>query len=161
MLDPNSTEALNTLAATLRRLGKNDEAMAAFRQVREISAASAKHSEAVLETNKAIGLLQQRQIAPAMEVLKQALGADPKFPQADNYMGIALSATGHLIEANRAFETALQGNLSDPDIHFNFGIALQRQSRWQDAAREFSAAVDLRPGNPQTRCLLAGALARA
>jgi Flp pilus assembly protein TadD len=55
----------------------------------------------------------------------------------------------------------VQESPSNPEIHFNFAVSLQKQGDWDGAAREFQSAVDLRPGQVPVMCQLADALSRA
>jgi Tfp pilus assembly protein PilF len=160
-LDPKSSEILSALGAALRRSGEAQEASEVFRRSREASAAAARHSEATLETNKAIELLQKGRVPEAIEALRTALAAQPDFAEANHYMGIARSAEKNWMEANRAFSAAVQARPGNPEIHFNFGVALEKQGDWMGAAREFENVVSLRPGQAQAACQMASALLRA
>ncbi|MBM3775165.1 MAG: tetratricopeptide repeat protein [Acidobacteria bacterium] len=76
-------------------------------------------------------------------------------------LGVALAAEGHFEEANRAFAAALETEPRNPEIRFNFGVALTRQRNWPAAADEFARVTALRPGRPAAHCSLAGALFQA
>ena len=38
------------------------------------------------------------------------------------------------MDGNRAFSAAAQADPANPDIHFNFGVALEKQGDWAGAA---------------------------
>src|SRR5581483_2838642 len=160
-LDGKNPEILTALAMALRKSGKAQEAAAMFQKSREASRAMAAHSEAVLQTNRAIDFLKHGQVNEAAEALQAALKAEPGFAEANEYMGITQSALGNWRGANQAFQTALQVSPSDPDIHLNYGVSLEKQREWLRAATEFESVLSLRPGHPQAACRLADALERA
>ena len=80
------------------------------------------------------------------------------FGAANHYVAIALSAKGNWEEAEHAFEAAVRADPRDAEVHFNYGVALRKQSLWQNAATEFAESSRLRPFHPQARCELALAL---
>ena len=123
-------------------------------------AASDRHSQAVLHTNKGIESLKQGDLPGAVQALTLAVAAEPDFADANHYLGIALSATGKLAEGSRAFRAAISARPSDPEIHFNYGVSLTRQHDWTGAEREFRRVLELRPDHPDASCLLAETLRR-
>ena len=60
--------------------------------------------------DRAVDYLQHRQIGPAITLLQQILEAAPTDAKAHNLMGIALTASGRLDEANPHFRQALEIN---------------------------------------------------
>src|SRR5207247_5705803 len=96
-----------------------------------------------------------------LTIFEKALAIEPALAVAHHYRALALSSTGRFAEANQDFAEALRQNPSDPEIHYNFGVVLNAQSHWQDAAREFNIVIKLRPDHPQAACSLAKALLRA
>jgi Tfp pilus assembly protein PilF len=145
----------------LRRTGDQQQAAEVFKRSREATANGAQRTEAIEKTNVAIESLKKGQIAPAIESLRAALAADPDFPDANHYMGIAQSAQQNWPEANRAFSAAVQASPANPQIHFNYGVALEKQGDWNNAARQFEVVISLRPEEVQARCQLADSLLHA
>jgi Tfp pilus assembly protein PilF len=152
---PKTPEVFTALGTVLRKQGDSAGAAIAFRRAKELSGNAANRSEAVLQTNRAIELLKQGKLAPAIEALELAL------TEANHYMGIAQSAEARWPEADQAFRHAIQSDPSNPDIHYNFGVALEKQRDWSAAAKEFDAVIALRPGHAEATCRLADALFRS
>jgi superkiller protein 3 len=159
-LDPANAAAHQALGMALRRAGDGSAAAAAFQKSRDLSAAADRRAQAMLYTNKGIEQLKKGSIQEAIRALRQAVSLEPRFPAANHYLAVALSATGKWEEANPAFQTAIQGAPADPEIRFNYGVALGRQNDWSGAEQQFQAVVSLRPAHPQASCSLAAALAR-
>src|SRR5207247_10235430 len=93
-----------------------------------------------------------------LTIFEKALAIEPALAVAHHYRALALSSAGRFEEANQDFAEALRQSPSDPEIHYNFGVVLNAQSDWHDAAREFSMVINLRPEYPQAACSLAKAL---
>ena len=55
--------------------------------------------------------------------------------------------------------TALREKPSDPEIHFNHGMALAHHGNWKAAAQEYEATIALIPSHSHAHCSLAQALA--
>jgi len=157
-LDPRNPAAHRSLGLLLRRTGDIEGSSAAFQKAQELSAEADRHSEVVVHTKAAIQLLKKNDAAHAVDELRLALRLEADSADAHHLLGVALSAIGKGSEAQKAFASALQKRPSDPEIHFNFGVFLGRQSDWQGAAGEFRQVVALRPGHSQAHCLLASAL---
>jgi Tfp pilus assembly protein PilF len=159
-LDPDNYVAHQALGTTLRRVGDLEGSTVEFQRATELSAAADKHTEAVVHTNRGIEFLKMGSIPQAIEALQMALAAQGDLADAHHYLAIAHSAVSNWRQANQAFEVALQKKPSDPEIPFNFGVALGRQGDWQGAVHQFSTVVRIRPSHLQAHCWLADALSR-
>jgi tetratricopeptide (TPR) repeat protein len=73
-------------------------------------------------------------------------------------LGTAQWKSGHIAEAEKSFQRALELQPSAPETHQNYGRMFAAQERWEEAAREFEACVRLRPGYAEDRLLLAQTL---
>ena len=121
-LDPANPAEFTALGAALRRTGDLAGSREALDRGRELTAASDRHSQAVLHTNKGIESLKQGDLPAATQALTLAVAAEPDFADANHYLGIALSATGKLTELSEVFRKTISAQPSDPEIHFNYSI---------------------------------------
>jgi Tfp pilus assembly protein PilF len=136
-IDPNNPTIHQTLGMALRRAGDIQGASSEFRLAQEETDQDNKHTAAVRDTNSGIESLKKGNVEEAIKELRKALESEPNFADANQYLGIALSATHQWKEANEAFETALRQKPSNPEIHFNYGTSLAHQQNWQGAVREY------------------------
>jgi tetratricopeptide (TPR) repeat protein len=78
-----------------------------------------------------------------------------RLPLAEVYnnLGVVAARRGQKRAADD-FERAIQNDPSDPDYHFNLGVALSRAGDKARAARELRIALDGRPDDSEARTLL-------
>lgn len=159
-LDPGSHDAHQALGAVLQRTRDVEGAALEFEYARQVSEASHQRREADTHTNKAIELLNQGHVPEAVEKLHQAEALAPDFAAPSHYRAIALSATGNWEEAREAFRAALRKDPSDPEIHYNFGVALKHQGDLKTAAEEFAKTIGIRSDHLPANCALASVLSQ-
>jgi tetratricopeptide (TPR) repeat protein len=79
-----------------------------------------------------------------------------RLPLAEVYnnLGVVRARRGHK-DATYDFQKAIQNDPSDPDYHFNLGVALGRSGDHSGAARELRTALEQRPNDTEAQALLA------
>jgi tetratricopeptide (TPR) repeat protein len=114
----------------------------------------------IAEHNLGTYLLDQPgQLASATAHLQRALQINPDSAQARSDLGIALAKSGHLVEAEKQFKTAvaLQPNAQQPrqnlqaaaQEHYQRGVQFMKANNIPQAIAEFQAAVRMDPGNAE------------
>jgi type IV pilus assembly protein PilF len=81
------------------------------------------------------------QMATALDEVKQALAAKPDLTEAYNMRGLIYAHMGETKLAEENFQRALQLNPRDADTLHNHGWFLCQERRFDDAARQFNAAI--------------------
>jgi len=78
-----------------------------------------------------------------------------RLPLAEVYndLGVVAARRGQK-KAVDYFESAIRNDPSDPDYHFNLGVALTQAGDRADAARELHTALDRRPNDAEAKMLL-------
>jgi len=78
-----------------------------------------------------------------------------RLPLAEVYNNLGVvNAHRSLADAAISFRKAIDNDPSDPDYHFNLGLALSRAGDNAGAARELRAALERRPGDTDAQALL-------
>ncbi len=100
--------------------------------------------------------------AEALPLLRMAWGGQPDIPWGRANLrlvlrdqGIPLARSGRLAEAVTLFEEATRVTLDDADLHRNLGLVLWQQGRPDAAGPHLERAAALKPGDENTRGLLA------
>lgn len=91
----------------------------------------------------------------AFEMVAEAVPLNEVF----NNLGAAQSRRD-LPQALNSFETALDGDATDPDYHFNVGYALLKQGRFEEAAERLRAVLERDPEDGDAADMLKLATAR-
>ncbi len=94
---------------------------------------------------------------PGAQAAFERVARDVPLSEVFNNLGAAKARRG-LAEAQGDFEKALEGDSSDPDYHFNLGLALWRSGRFQEAADRFRAVLDRNPADAMATLMLGRAL---
>ncbi|CAN5237521.1 type IV pilus biogenesis/stability protein PilW [soil metagenome] len=89
----------------------------------------------------AIGYFQQGQITVALDEIKQAIVADPSFADAYNLRGLAYMRLDDPALAEDSFRRAIALNPRDANSLHNYGWLLCQESRYVDAAQQFTLAL--------------------
>ncbi|NQV82981.1 MAG: methyltransferase domain-containing protein [Rhodospirillales bacterium] len=84
----------------------------------------------------------------AKALSEQILKTDPDSPHGHHLAGLAEQQRGDAGAATRHLEQAVQGAPNQPDFRLNFGVALDRLGRFDDAAGQYQAALSLTRGDP-------------
>jgi tetratricopeptide (TPR) repeat protein len=99
------------------------------------------------EAHNALGelLAASGDLARAETEFREALRIEPDMPAAQSNLGHALAARGNLPEAAWYFERAVRRSPNDADVRVNYAATLTGLNRPDDALREITAALGLRP----------------
>ncbi len=97
----------------------------------------------------------------ALEEVQRALSFKRDLPEAYNLQGLAFAAKGDLPRAEQAYQRALQLVPGDGNSLHNYGWFLCQQRRWDDADRQFSAALSQPQYRDVVRTLLAQGVCQA
>lgn len=107
---------------------------------------------------EAQGLVARGKLAEGAALLARVLEDDPANPAALSLLGSVRFATGGAREGISALEESVR---LSPDVfenRSNLANAYHESGRWDDAVREYEAALRIRPGDGPTLRALGGAL---
>ena len=104
-IEPLSAEGLRLLGRSYAALGKNDEAVDAYRRALAID-----DSDVWAMNNLGYLYIQEGRSDAALPPLARAVEIRGNVPVFQNNLGTALERTGHLSDASKAYETALQSD---------------------------------------------------
>jgi len=139
----------------LRQLGRNDEAVGAFR---EAIALRSDYAEA--HDNLGSSLLQLRRTAEAVAEFREALRIRPDSAEGHNNLANALLTLGQASEAISEYGRAVRLDPASAAMRSNLGSALLQTGRPAEAVPPYQEAVRLAPDDPEARDGLGTALAQ-
>jgi len=148
-LNPDYAQAWLELGKTCYAQRAYEPAIAALGQVQKSSAVAR-------EANFYLGLAAYSRGDFAKSESAFAFVA-ARLPLAEVYnnLGVVAARRGHSSKtAADYFERAIQNDPSDPDYHFNMGVALTQAGDRAGAARELHTALDRRPNDAEAKMLL-------
>jgi tetratricopeptide (TPR) repeat protein len=149
-LRPDSAVMQEKLGNALVNLGRPEKAAVHFRKALELDPASAE-----AEANLGVALAQLGRIPEAISHAEAALRIDPGYVAGHINLGNALARVGRTNEAIGQFQAAQRMGAADPNLDFNLATALLQAGRKAEAIEQYEAALRLRPGDDETRKLLA------
>ncbi len=152
--EPGNAVFRRSLAASLRQLGRDGEAVAVLADLDAGGDAVAWHE-------RAISLAQVGHVADAIESEKRAIGLNASLPEPFVHLGVLEAGRGRLDEALRAFETATLLDPNNAVAWNNRGNALGAAGRRDEAEAAYRKASELAPGDPDPRNGLAVLLVRS
>ena len=94
-----------------------------------------------LRMELASGYFEHGQTTVALDEIKQALVADPNYADAYNLRGLVYMRLEDAGMAEDSFRRAIAISPRDPNIRHNYGWLLCQQSRYGDAALQFTEAL--------------------
>jgi protein O-GlcNAc transferase len=133
---PDSATAINTLGTILQALGKHEEAAVVY-----MRAADLDRTAPYAMTNLCYLSFLAGQHEAAARDCSDALSRSNEFAPARNNLALAYAAAG---QADRARSYFL-GSPDDAVGHYNLGIVLLAQKRYDEAADEFHTATRRNP----------------
>jgi len=142
-LDPNMMRAYNNLGLCYDSLGQFDEAIQSFTRAIELNRKQERPS-AWPPLNLAVSLISLNRLQEAQVRLHEALGYDPKFPQAHYQLGLVLEKEGKFEEAIAPLQRAIELDPSYPEPHYTLGRIYQRQGRREEAQEQIEKFKKLR-----------------
>lgn len=89
----------------------------------------------------AVGYFEQGQTNVALDELKQAVAADPNFPDVHNLRGLIFMRLNDMKQAEDSFRRAIALNPQDANTLHNFGWLQCQQARYAEATRLFDQAM--------------------
>lgn len=89
----------------------------------------------------AVGYYEQRQMAVALDEIKQALAADPNFAEAYSMRGLIYMDMGEVRLAEENFQQAIRLAPNTPDFNNNYGWFLCQNGREKQSIQYFEAAL--------------------
>lgn len=152
-LDPESGLANLRLGQILRA---SDRWTAATNALRKAAASIPNNGDVWNE----LGIAYQAsgQLDDAVSAFRQAIVLEPTMPGGYANLGLALFDRGDLEEALHVYRQGLaRGSIAE--MHDNYAIALQAIGDIEQAFEHYRLALQLQPGNLNTQCNLAAALA--
>jgi protein O-GlcNAc transferase len=133
---PESAAANNTLGTILQALGKHDEAAVVYARSADLDRSAPYAISNLCYLSFLAGRLED-----AARDCSDALSRSKGFAPARNNLALTYAASGNADTA-RSF---LLGDADDAVGHFNLGIVLLAQKRYEEAAAEFHAATRRNP----------------
>ncbi len=94
-------------------------------------------------------LRRSGRLVEAVPLLLHATTDLPNEPRAWNFLGMAYQASGHTLEAQRAYLQALKEDRNFTDAHFNLGLLFADQSEWLEVERSFRAFLAVETNQSQ------------
>jgi hypothetical protein len=94
---------------------------------------------------------QKEDLPGALREYEAALRINPDIIDALNSAGFVHARLGQWDQASRYFERIVSLTPNKAVAHFNLSFAYAVQKRYEDAAREQGAAIDLDPGGPRAK----------
>jgi tetratricopeptide (TPR) repeat protein len=145
--------SLRELANSLRRAGRHDEAVAAYRQ-----AIAQNPADPDLHILLANCLMEKSAFPQAIVAYRQAIALKPDYAQAHSNLANALTMAGQFNEAIAACKQAIAIKPDSAEALINLGNALRAADRPAEAVVEYRKAISLNPNIPQAHANLGSAL---
>ena len=140
-------EAQPTHAPTLHLLGALHREQGRVEEARSCFDAAITHAPAFSDARAAVARLarDRNDFEGARAVVEAGLRLDPRSVVLWRVRGEIELAAHDAAAAQEAFEQALALAPADAEAHYNVGVALQKQSRHNDAARAYQRALAFDP----------------
>ena len=122
-----------------RQAGRNDEAVASYRQLLQVDP-----DQAEVYVNMGIALRAQGRAGEAAACYKQAIQLKPEFVEAYYNLANVLKDQGRLAEAVEDYEQAVRLRPEFPQAHYNLANALRSSGRLADAVESYRRAIRLK-----------------
>jgi len=151
--EPQEADAWNSLGVAYDELGRDEEAIEAFRRALRIDPARP-------DAHSNLGTLLSRRdrASEALGHFEAAIRTEPDCFECHLRRGILLRDLGRMEEAVAELEWSTSFDPLHPWAHYNLGIALQLQGRMDRAIAEYREVVRLTPEDPDSRLSLGVAL---
>ena len=138
--DPGNPIYLNSLANTLRRLGRTDEAIDAFEKARR-----GLPDQPDILFNLGNALRDAGRFDEAVDAYRASIAIRPGAVPVHNNLAITLKAMGDPEGAATILIEGLAYAPKSPELRFNLGNALQAAGRYDAAESSYRRAIELRP----------------
>ncbi len=160
VLKPDDSSLHYQLGRVLQRRSHPNEASSEFAEASRLKQFASMQGQLAMKLSEGIVRLREGNFPAAVQTLRAAHALDPDYPEANYYLGIALSQVGDQEGSTRAFEDALRRRPTSAEIHYNFGISLWQHGEPIRAITELRGATVLRPDYGVAHCALGLALSR-
>jgi tetratricopeptide (TPR) repeat protein len=139
-VNPNDAAAYNYRGATLKELGRPDDALASYSK-----AIALNPNFADAYYNRGNALKEQRGFEEALTDYDQALALNPDHADAFNSRGTALRALRRLEEALASYDRAIALRPDNADALYNRSNVLNELKRFEEALTDCDQAIAIRP----------------
>jgi len=153
-------ETAHELAHALDSRGSSDEAIAVFRNLKELRPGNAWHLGCLGHALKQKGLSREASetLEAAVTAGREAIRLKPDNARAHNNLGFALWARGKLDQSIAEYRTAIRLKPDYALARSNLGGVLLEQGKLNEAIAEFREAIRLKPDDAGARSKLGYAL---
>jgi len=93
--------------------------------------------------DRALSHLNDKQPAPAVQALMQAITVNPSSALYRDTLGLVMLDLGQPDKALERFKQALELDPNFADAHFHMGTALAETRQWEEAVKSYRRALDL------------------
>ncbi len=136
-LDPSSVRAHTQLGQTYEALGRRPDAEKAYRAAIELEKAQPKKS-GWPDYDLGVLLLDDGRTADAIECFRQALQCNPKFPEAQVKLAVALSKKEPVPEAFSLLQDAISLDPKNAEAHYRLALLLSKSGKREEAQQQFA-----------------------
>ncbi|MGC2232421.1 MAG: tetratricopeptide repeat protein, partial [Candidatus Acidiferrum sp.] len=147
-LDPQSVELLNNLAISLARLGREDEAIAAYEQALKL-----RQDDPITRRNLGVAYFRAHRYKDALPLLQSFAGSEPTFQSLD-LTGLTLFALNQYREAAAYFERASRLEPQDLPTLDVLGRAYWRAKNYPGVTQVFKRIMAINPDSPEAHFML-------
>ena len=144
--EPRNATFRRTLAAALRRAGRNREAAAALADLEVLAP-----DDPLAWHEAAVSAAEAGRLEEALRAERRAIVLGPELPELHNHLGILQTRAGMATDALASFERAASIDPNNAHAWTNRGNALRALGRRQEAADSYGRAIRLAPGDPDPR----------
>lgn len=150
LVDPRSAAAFNNLGLILKAAGQTAAAASCYQKAILIDGQFAD-----AHNNLGVILKSEGHLLRAIDCYRRALDLDPTLGEAFNNLANAYQEIGELHEAVEAYLQAAERMPESDTVHFNVGLLLNRQGRYDDALIHLRRALEINPARADAEHLVA------
>lgn len=136
-LDPSSVRAQTQLGQTYEALGSRAEAERAYREAIELEKDQPKKS-GWPDYDLGVLCLDDGRTAEAIVCFRHALQFNPKFPEAEVKLAVALSKKEPVPEAFSLLQEALSLDPKNAEAHYRLALLLSKSGKREEAQQQFA-----------------------
>ncbi len=142
-INPKSAVAYNSLARLYHVQGFLDAASTNYSQALRLDPLLPQ-----AHNNLGVVLLQKGQLPEAIATLRESVRLNPTNSESKLNLALALNQNQQWEGAAEVFREVVQPQLNDPNLHYQFGIALEHLSKTREAVAQFAQALLLQADFP-------------
>ena len=139
-LEPYDAEGHSNLGATLKAMGKCEDAVESYDKAIEL-----RSGLAGAHYNLGITLRELGRLPEAEESYVRAVALSPRNAAIYCNLGIALQEQGKLTEAEASYRKAIELEPKRAEFYYNLGSSLQKQGSLEQAEASYNQALVLKP----------------